>query len=241
MPCTLLPSSQHPLLSKTVIPVPGHNNMIDHRDGNRFGGGFDFLGHGQVGRRGLAAATGVVVGQDDAGGLVAQGRFDDQSRVDRGFVDGAFVEQGGLVDLVLAVQADHIKGLVEAAGKQRHGVLAGGGGAAQDRLLLKLALLITARQGGYQRQQHRGVFGDPGGVAEVFGVGIKDSRQRPVMADQGVGQLVSILHWQAIKKQQFKNLVILKTVDALVDDPLFNPLAMAFVGIFIHGPALSRR
>lgn len=56
------------------------------------------MGHGQIGRRRLLAAAGVVVGQDDAGGLVAQGRFDNQSGVNRSLIDGALMEQAGLVN-----------------------------------------------------------------------------------------------------------------------------------------------
>lgn len=35
---------------KTVIPVPGDNDVIDDGDGDGFGGGFDLAGHRDISR-----------------------------------------------------------------------------------------------------------------------------------------------------------------------------------------------
>jgi len=66
--------------------------VIAYADVDELQGVLQPPGDDLVGGRGLGDAAGVRVGEDDGGGIAAQGLLDHFARMDRGAVDGA-VEQ----------------------------------------------------------------------------------------------------------------------------------------------------
>ena len=78
------------MLSKAKIPAIPNNDVIENFDRNGGAGGFDFLRYCAVFDAGFGAAGGVVVDEDEGGGVVRDGGPYDFARVDGGFIDGAF-------------------------------------------------------------------------------------------------------------------------------------------------------
>ena len=116
------------------------HQVIQHSDVEKGKGLLEAVGDGAVGRAGLGVSAGVVVKEDDRGGVVVQRLLGDDAGMDFAPIDGALKEVLGGKDAVAGVQehrAKHFVIQVRAAGSE---VVAGTGGVGDGLVALQATL-----------------------------------------------------------------------------------------------------
>jgi len=116
------------------------HKVIQHSNVEKGKGLLEAVGDGAVGRAGLGVSAGVVVKEDDRGGVVVQRLLGDDAGMDFAPIDGALKEVLGGKDAVAGVQehrAKHFVIQVRAAGSE---VVAGTGGVGDGLVALQATL-----------------------------------------------------------------------------------------------------
>jgi len=95
--------SEPALLEEAEIAGGVENDVVEEGNAEDFAGLLDLAGDINIRGRGVEAALGVVVGQDEAGGAVGQDFGKNFARVDRGTVQESHGDDADVQDLVGAI------------------------------------------------------------------------------------------------------------------------------------------
>ena len=114
-------SLQHILFRQAEIPVAADDQVVVDRQVEALAGLHQGPGQFLVGGGRLQVAAGVVVHQNEAGGLVFQGQLQDLPGIDHRLVHRAFLDDLLGDDFILAVEEDHPELLVQAGPPWRPG------------------------------------------------------------------------------------------------------------------------
>ena len=98
------------------MPAAADDQVVVHRDAERLGGIDDVAGDRDVGFRRGRIARGMVVHQDQGGGVEFEGALDDFARIDRGVVDRTALLPLMFDQRVLAVEEQQMELLDGAVG-----------------------------------------------------------------------------------------------------------------------------
>ena len=116
--------SKQPLFCEAQCPGSGHDEVIENADINQCQGRLQGGGQCPIGSRCICRTTGVVVSQDDGGGISGQALDNDFSWVNRGLCQGAPEHFQDVENLVLGIQKDHHENLVGFVGEEELQVVA---------------------------------------------------------------------------------------------------------------------
>ena len=121
--------SEPALLEEAEIAGGVENDVVEEGNAEDFAGLLDLASDINIRGRGVEAALGVVVGQDEAGGAVGQDFGKHFARVDRGTVQESHGDDADVQDLVGAIDGDGEEMLLLAVGvvaDQRKDISRGG-------------------------------------------------------------------------------------------------------------------
>jgi hypothetical protein len=198
--------------------VAADDQVVVHRQADGLAG-LD-QGPGQLpvrGGRGEVAA-GVVVDQNEPGGLVFQGQFQDLAGIDHRLVYRAFLDDLLGNDFVLAVEEDHPELLVQEAPH---------GGAAVihqvfqglDRLAFEgLGLEGVFRAGLHQADEDGGILLDPHDLHEGLGSSVQDLGEGAEMFDHPLGQGLDVGKRDGEGQEEFQEFIVLQGPGAAVEE-----------------------
>ena len=186
------------------------------------------LRHLDVVARRLGVARGMIVHQDQRGGVERQRALDDLARIDRRVVDGAA--------LLHLVGDQHVLA-VEEEDAELLGLLVRQSGVAvvdellpvgQHRHVLDLALGQPPAGLARGLEQHQRALVDLE-LAQLLGLGGEDVAQRAEALQQLLGQRLGVHALDRIEQQQLEQLVVLQQLGARPQHALAHPAAMAVI------------
>ena len=229
---------QHILFRQTEVAVAADDQVVVDRQVEALAGLHQ--GPGQLpvgGRRGEVAAR-VVVNQNQSGGLVFQGQFQDLAGIDHRLVHRAFLDDLFGNDFVLAVEKDHPELLV---GQAPHGGAAVFHQVVQglDRLALEgLGLEGVFGAGLHQADEDGGVLLDPHDFHEGLGSGVQDLGEGAEMLDHPLGQGLDVGVGDGESEEQLQQFIVLQGPGASRQEALPQagavPVVMRFCRFFHH-------
>ena len=192
-------------------------------------------GGGDVVIGGDGQAAGVVVGQNHGSGAVLQGHFYTAADGHAGIIDAALPHLPAGQELQLGVQTQQEHRLVALALEKMGQIFTAVVDGIEDNLLA-LAQGITPLDLPHQLQEGGAVVGDAIHLRQLEDGCIQHSGKTAEAVHQGVGDWVGVPAGDHIEKQQLQHLDIGKTVQPLPEEPVFQPLAVAFVNRHIVTP-----
>lgn len=223
------------------MPVPADDDVVVHRDPQRFCHIDHRAGHLDVGLRRRWIAGGVIVHHDDRGGGELQRALDDFARIDRRVIDGADLLHLIRNQLVALVEKQDAKLLLVGEGHRGAAIVDYGGPGRQYGAALQLALADAGGRGGDQPD-----LGDRG-LAEAadltqprFGR-VHRFGERAELADQRLGQRLDVAPRQRAEQHHLQQFIVAQRVGAGAAKALAQPLAMAVImrGLFKAGQGID--
>ncbi len=182
-------------------------------------GGFHIL------RGGDRRTAGMVVCQQDAGGIVGQSPCHQVAHIDLSYVDAAFVHQLDAQAEAVGVHKGGIDHFFPPA--QEPGLEQGAGRVGTARKgPLALPRAVYPAQIGHQLQQRSGVLPHAGYFQQTLIRGVHHALQTAKGVDQPMGQLVGVLPGNGVKQQQFQHLMGLEPLQPLGQKTADHPLAV---------------
>src|SRR3546814_1501741 len=121
---------QQPQAPEARVAGAADDEVVVDGDAELLGGAAQFLGHGDVGGRGLGVAARMVVDEDEGGGAQLEGALHHLAGVDRGVVDGA---------LLLHLVGDQAVALVEEQQAERLDLLSSEEHTSELKSLLRIS------------------------------------------------------------------------------------------------------
>jgi hypothetical protein len=178
---------------------------------------------------GLDVARGVVVHEDQGGGLAPEGVLEDFPGVDNGLVDDAFLDGLDVDDAVPGVQIDHGEALVLQPPHADAAIIeelrrAGDLGPVDG--------LLPQVEGGQildEPEQDRRVGTDTLYGLQVRDVGVQDRPETPEGAEKLLRQGLHVPLGDAEVEEQLQRLILGKRLDTRLDITPLQALAVLFV------------
>ncbi len=203
--------------------------MVVHGEVQGAAGQGHLAGYLHVGLRRRRIAGGVVVHQDHRRGGELQRPAGHLARIDRRMIDGALVHHLVTDQLVLLVEEQHPELFARLVRQRQLDVGEQRAPGADHRALLHRLQAHALGKLMHQLKIERRLRPDPAHGAEVVDRGGEHPRQGPEPRQQVLGQRLDVAAGERAEKVELERLVVVQRLEACVQRPLAQPLAVAEV------------
>ena len=189
-----------------------------------------------LGRRGHPA--GMVVSQNQAGGICPDGQSGNLPQIDLGSVDTALMHQLYRQTFAFGVQQEDIDQFLMTAHKPRQQKLLRVLVAADVGPLLPVGIIDPCDTGD-QLEEGCGILTDPFDLQQPLIGGFAHAAQAAEPVNEPMGQLVGVLPGNAVKQQQFQDLMGFKALKPFCQKPRRQAFSVSVMDAHPALPFLS--
>ena len=211
-----------------------HDQVVEKLDLYQAQATAEMAGRLKVLPGGKRMPMGMVVGDDDGGGVVFERLGEDQPGVDLSGVDAALEHGRAVQELAPIVQAEQDDRLVLQPEKPGQQIVAEILRTGQDDAVLVLVLIIPPEQLAAKAKQHSRVRRHPLHTAQLLVFRLEYAGQAAERIHQTMSKRIRILAGNAVIQQHLEQLVGVEAVQAGLEKLLFEPLTVPVMDVVTH-------